>query len=340
MPVRTNPNTAPRLAAAARRSLAFSTLLALALLLGLGLLGGCPKRSDNGADGGAGAQSNPEAGQGGLKGGLSPTTTTPGGSAEETAAAGTASDGAAGQQAASAPALSELAGRWFALYGREGSGIAYYTYLDAKFVTLDDRGNLLIEDGAAAPNAALRGRYQLVAGELRARFSDPRLGAEQLLAQQPLGQPLPAAPQPGMVLAGNKPVTPETLGLSLDYDRQFLALSDGRGKLTVYGRDDSPSLGGIPNMQGQWQLYIGARGSYVCEMSSDGADVTLLWSNEAGWFKGRFSHGYYIGHGQDVTTVFSGALTLSAEDTLNGFYSPEPYVDALPIFDLKRIAAQ
>jgi hypothetical protein len=239
---------------------------------------------------------------------------------------------------AAAPSGSELAGRWFALYGREGSGMAFYTYMDAKFLELDASGKVLVEDGEAGPNASLRGRYELAAGgRLRVSFDDPRLGAEVLLAGVPLVAP---APPQGMLLAGKKALSAEELGMKMDADRQFLALHDGHGKLTVYGRDDTAHVAGISGLPGQWQLYLGPRGSYVCDLSVDGVKMNLVWRQGGGWWEGRFSHGYFVGQGQDAANAFAGAVTLSEDNTLNGFYTPTPFVDAMPIFDLKRIQAQ
>ncbi len=341
MPVRHRIKLSDRLAQSSRRLPAL-----LLLLLAFALLGGCPKRSGNANDPGAGTADNPGAGKGGLKGGLSPSTITPpGGDPVTTPQTGansgdggapTPGESATGQEVAAAPAGSELAGRWFALFGREGSGMAYYTYMDAKFISLDGQGRILIEDGSG-PNAALPGRYALAAGKLRVWFADPRLGAEQLLAGS-AGSPA-AGGQSGMILAGSKPFSPDQLGLKMDADRQFLGLYDGRGKLTVYGRDDSPHVAGLPGLPGQWQLYFGPRGTYTSSLAVDGLQMDITWREGGGWWKGRFSHGYFVGQGQDAATAFAGALTQSEDGVLNGFYSPAPFVDVMPIFDLKRIPA-
>ncbi|MCC7479075.1 hypothetical protein IT575_11535 [bacterium] len=322
-----------------RSGLCAALLCALALLLS-----SCPqKQGGQSAADAPGAAADNGGPRGGLKGGLSPSTVTPpGGDALDKQAEGAAGDAASaeggaqgGQQVGSAPSQNELAGRWFALYGREGSGMAYYTYMDAKFITLDAEGRLLIEDGQAGPNAALPGRYELADGRLRAYFADARLGSEQLLAG---AQPLPDCAS-AFVLAGSRAVSVDELGLKMDADRQFLAFYDGKGKLTVYGRDDSPHIAGLPGLPGRWQLFLGPRGSYEAELSVDGPELQLIWIGGGGWYKGRFSHGYYVGQGQDAATVFAGALTQSEDGVLNGFYSPVPFVDVRPIFDLKRAPA-
>lgn len=320
---------------------------AILLLAALCLLSGCPKPAGKGGTpDGSTPQTDSQApkDEGPLKGGVSPSDSTPDSSADMTGGSGGAATsgsadsgdgsdtGAAGDQnqKPAAPAeQSELTGRWFALFGGERGGVALYTYEDQRFVVFSPDGTLDMS-APGVPNAHLRGRFELAGGRLRVKLDDPRFdGATLLSGGHHTGGSIPAQAPPGHS-------TPEQLGLKVSGDRQFLILSDGKGKMTVYGRDDTPLAGGISGLDGQWMLYLGPRDSYPATLSSGPGELQINWNNQLETFSGHFSHGYFVGELHTGKGLGMGALTQAADGTLNGVWSLPPYFDVMPLFDLKR----
>jgi hypothetical protein len=252
------------------------------------------------------------------------------------------------------PDAGELTGKWFALYGRHTLGPAEFTYEDGHTVEFFPDGTAVWSIFRSGADISHMGsRFSLRGDTLSMTFSPAEDSSKEYSQLTPLGfgrdqeigltsagrdQEIGLADQQ----AGGEARGAYKLDLDVSSDGQFLSMTGDGGKLMVYGRDDSPSAGSVPAINGEWLGHMSAHETFPATFEINGSDLTMTYGGDdpvgaRGTFRGTFTHGYFVGELVSEREPSFAALTPTATGALNGVYTPDPYRELKLHFDFTPI---
>jgi len=252
------------------------------------------------------------------------------------------------------PADPTLAGTWFALFGRNDSGVEESTWENGHRVRFIQDGNNLwirIENGWEV--AAMNAKYEVHGNTVQIRFS-PRSAVEYGLSKiAPLG--LGRDEEVGLLSktpgrdteigladksAGQKAGDAERVeNLKFIVDGDLLVLTDSKTNVMVYARlsDQAPQT--APDESGSWLGDVAGMTGVVANAHGEGGKLTLSIDGGKGQFDGQYVQGYFVGKLKQSTRLSLAVLYPAADGAMNGLLLPDPYATPELGFDFKRSAA-
>jgi hypothetical protein len=247
--------------------------------------------------------------------------------------------------AAATPSKAQLEGSWFCLYGRSSMGWGTFTYEDGHRLEFMPNGGalfILTGDGGQqlASNWSLAGRKLELTVAEKAEGELGEFGKVTPLAfgrDSEIG--LTNAGRDGEIGLGadGKPAA-QTMVFHFEPSLMgpFLVLEASSGELMVYGREDNPHAGGMPQVEGTWTLTPAVGQTYDVELKPAGNRLALNWGPQRSQMDARFTHGYFVGLVNSTAGSAYAAFTPASDGSLDGVITPEPFLEVLPTFDLVR----
>jgi hypothetical protein len=300
----------------------------------------------------------------------------PSGAAGEKIGAGQQSGSEAAQAARTAaekapehpriPANPQLAGTWFALFGRHDNGVEESTWENGHRVRFIQDGNNLwvrVENGWNV--AALNAKYEVMGDTVQIKFS-PRSAVEYGLSKI---APLGLGRDEEVGLSAKTPSRDAEIGLagkaagekagdaerveSLKFQLvgDLLVLTDSKTNVMVYARVADEAATGVPDAagtpappsapdeSGEWTGNLGSQTGVTASAKSDAGKLTLSIGGGNGQFSGQFVQGYFVGKLNQDSRLSLAVLYPAPDGTLKGLLLPDPYAKAEIPFDFKRSTA-
>ena len=234
------------------------------------------------------------------------------------------------------PSPAELKGKWFALYGGTGIGAKAYTYENGHRLEFADNGIAIWEiAGNGGDQIQVVSKWDASSGDVTVTVEKPGDMAKANTGSTPLA----FGRDDEVGLTGSESAAqPAVFRFTPEVDGGFLALKGMKGELMVYGRAENSNAEAAPDVSGDWVL-VSAPGQQdeVTVKMVDG-QMETSWGPYHNSFKGKFSHGYFIGMvGGSAGTAFA-AVAPKPDGTLDGVISVEPYDKWQSTFDFTRAA--
>jgi hypothetical protein len=121
-----------------------------------------------------------------------------------------------------------------------------------------------------------------------------------------------------------------------EMDGGFLALKGSKGELMVYGRAENSNAATAPDVSGDWVLVSAPGQQDDVKVKVIGGQMETSWGAYHNVFKGKFTHGYFVGIVSGTAGTAYAAVTPKPDGTLDGVISTEPYDRWQTTFDFTR----
>jgi len=243
-------------------------------------------------------------------------------------------NGEATGETAHKPDTKELQGKWFALYGGIGMGAKTYSFENGHQLEFLDNGMAIWAlTGNGGDQMQVVSKWDLNSGQISLSIDKPDSLGKPGVANTPLA--FGRDDEVGLTAANGEP-QPVVFRFTPEMDGGFLALKGMKGELMVYGRADNGSGKNVPNVAGNWVLVSAPGQQDDAKITITGDTMEAEWGSFHSVFKGKYSHGYFIGIVTSTAGTAYAAVQPKTDGTLDGVISTEPYSKWQSTFDFTR----